>query len=534
MRISLSRYILLAKKWAWLVVVGVVICGVGTFAVSKLFIKPTYKASASIVVTLQTSSSPSDNATAALTLLPTYIELVTNPTVLQPVVSKYHMQSANELASKISVKQIGGTQVIEVTVSDEDPKMATNITNDVAQNFAQYQNTQLGGVSQLRVVPAIEPTRPSKPQPTQDAIVGALVGFGLAIALIVVFEWLDDRVPNPEEMQKLLEADALTIIPELSKNQQGKNAEDTPELAEGCRVLCSNIATAQTQQPFKLIMLTSALAGEGKSTIAANLATFLAMSGKRVLLVDADLRNPVLDKHFHINNQNGLAQILMGVWGNNEMALDGIPTEIPTLRLMPAGTRPQNPAELLISDTARRLFKHYQDTNRFDYVIFDTPPLLPVADAQIVASYAEVSVLVVAASRSPRRLLNRAMQILRRTGTRVLGLAINRSQWPEYGDIHDYRGSVQTQGAPLLKAAPAAQQRVPQQASPVANQPQMQPAQMQPMQQMQPGHQMAPNSPSMMPNAPSMAPGSAPMMPPLNGSRGLLSQQQPQQNNQRR
>ena len=440
MRSSLSRYIILAKRWAWVLILGVVICGGITFVVTKLMPK-VYTAESTLLITV-TGSSQYDGAQAALIQQPTFNPLIKSDAVLQPVAAR-HGLTTKQLAAMVTTKPQSNTPIILVDVDNENPVLAAQLSYEVTKSFTDYATAQIGTSAQFNILKPTVPVDPSKPRPTQDAMLGALVGLGLALAIIIIFEWIDDRLSSPEEMTTLLGLEALTVIPELSSKQRTKNAEDTPELAEGCRVLCANLNMAQMVRPFKLVMITSALANEGKSTIAANVASFLAMSGKRVLLVDADLRHPVLDQHFQLNNQKGLSSAFLEMWPKVEMELDGQPTEIPSLRVLTAGVLPSNPSELLQSQLAGQLFNHFRNTQKFDYVIFDAPPLLPVADAQIMASYIQVTILVIDAANTARKAMVRAKQTLSRTGTRILGVALNKSRWPEYGKVHDYLNNVQ-------------------------------------------------------------------------------------------
>jgi capsular exopolysaccharide synthesis family protein len=167
------------------------------------------------------------------------------------------------------------------------------------------------------------------------------------------------------------------------------------------------------------------------------------MSGKRVLLVDADLRHPVLDQHFQLDNRKGLSSAFLENWPQVQSDLEGQPTEIPSLRILTSGVLPSNPPELLQSYLAHQLFNYFRNTQKFDYIIFDTPPLLPVADAQIIASYVQATVLVVNASKTSRKVLQQGKQILNRTSTHVIGVAINKSQWPGYGELQDYLSNMQ-------------------------------------------------------------------------------------------
>jgi polysaccharide biosynthesis transport protein len=439
MQNSLSRYLLIGKRWIWLLVLGIVVCGSSTYIATRLM-RPTYQAATYLILTVSTSQSAYDNATAALELQSTYSQLITKPQVLEPVASKYHF-TLEQLENMIAVKPQSNSQIIEVDVTHSNPQLAMQIANDIAQSLTQFSITRLNGIVQINVLPAIEPTIPIRPRPLTDSLLGALVGLGLALALIIIFEWLDDRINNPDDVQRLLGVEALTIIPTLSPEQRAKSVEETPALAEGCRILSATVNALHKQHACKLIMVTSALAKEGKSTIAAHLASFLAQSGKRVLLVDADLRHPALDHHFQVDNHRGLANIFFETW--TQVELDGQTTEIASLRVLPAGMLPANPAELLQSPLAQKLLQHFRETSDFDYIIFDTPPVLPVADAQILASYIDTTILVGDISKTPRKLFAQAIHILRKRGTNVVGMVINKSQWPNYGDIRDYLNNLQ-------------------------------------------------------------------------------------------
>lgn len=443
MRSTLSRYIILAKRWVWVILLGVTICGGTTYLVTKLLMQPVYEADTRLLISLA-GTSQNDSTLAALAQQPMYAQLITNPNVLAPVAAKHNL-TVKQLSGMVKTQAGSNTAIIDILVDNSDPEKAALYSREIARSFTDYAATKLASQATFSIIDPVVPSPGDaiRPRPSQDSLIGALVGLGLALAIIVIFEWIDDRLTAPEEVNKLLGVDALTIIPGLSRKQRAKNAEETPELAEGCRILCANLNMAQMLRPFKLVMITSAMAGEGKSTIAANTASFLAMSGKRVLLVDADLRHPVLDQHFQLTNQKGLSNAFLEMWGKVEGELDGQPTEIPSLRVLTAGVLPSNPSELLQSQLASQLFNHFRNTPKFDYVIFDSPPLLPIADAQIMAAYMQVTILVIDASKTPRQAMVRAKQALNRTGTRILGVALNKSNWPEFGEVQDYLSNIQ-------------------------------------------------------------------------------------------
>jgi succinoglycan biosynthesis transport protein ExoP len=417
-----NRYLMLARRWAWIIVLGVVVCGGITYVISKLT-KPTYQATVMFVVNADTTSS---NATSSIAAVPTYAQLLTNPLVLNPVVEKHKGMTLQQLNAMITVKPQMNTQLIELDVQGGDPRLAAQIANEVGQSYLQYANSQLLGT--LQMLPAQVPSNPIAPKPLQDAGIGALIGLGLAVTLVIVFEWVEDRLSSPENAQELLTQELLTIIPQW----RGSRGKGSAVLMEKYRMLAASLNTVRTIRPFKVVMVTSALPGEGKSTVAANLASFLAITGRKVLLIDANLRHPVLARNFQIDNSRGFSTAFLEMWSLPSSELYGQETDIPTLRVLPSGPPLAGSAELLQSPLAHQLFSHLQEAP-FDYVVVDSPPLLLVADAQILASLVQAVLLVVDASKTPRRALLRAKRVLGSTRARSLGIALNKSPWSDYG-----------------------------------------------------------------------------------------------------
>ncbi len=434
MKNPLSYYTLLAKRWAWVVILGIVICSGATYIVSKLE-HPVYQASATLVVSLSTSPPTSGDTLASLQAVPTYAQLLTSPTVLGPVAARHRGLTIQQLNAMIMVKTQPNSLLIELDVENSDPQLAMQLANEVSLRFAQFSNAQLPAT--IQILPAQEPRVPIGPKVLQNTGIGALVGLGLALALIFLFEWIEDRLANPEEVQELLGTEILALIPQLSRKQLAKKAETIPAFAEGCRMLATSLNMTQKVRPFKLLMVTSALAGEGKSTVATNLASFLAMGGQRVLLVDANLGSPTLTRYFHFDNQPGLANTFMVTWSELEEKLYGQPTDIPNLHVLAAGVLTSSSTGLLQPPWVNHLFEHFTNAP-FDYVILDTPPLLPVADTQVWASYAQAIVVVVDASKTPRKVLVRMKRALNRTGSMKAGAVINKSRWTDRDELRGY------------------------------------------------------------------------------------------------
>lgn len=421
----LRRYVTLARRWAWLVILGIVLCCGAGYVVSTL-LPPVYQASATLIISEKSSDSASDNVYASELAALTYAQLLTNPAVLEPVVAQHPGITLQQLNAMISVNTQSNTQLIELDVKNEDSHLATQLGDEISQSFERFSQTELPIT--VHIVPAKIPTTPISPSPLSNTVIGALVGLGLALTLIVIFEWIDDLPSSSEEVQELLDMEVLTVIPQTSHHQQlqSKELEEIPTLVEGCQLLCVFLAAEQATRPLKLVMVTSALSGEGKSTLAVLLASLLARGGKSVLLADANLRNPALDQCFQIDNHRGFSNALQGKSTPDLELYSQIP-DIPTLYVLTAGAPSANPAELLQSSTVDQLFDHLKEAP-FDYIIFDTPPLLPLADAQLLALHVQAILLVIDGSKTSRRVLSRTSHVLRRFPIAIQGAVINKSR----------------------------------------------------------------------------------------------------------
>jgi capsular exopolysaccharide synthesis family protein len=202
-------------------------------------------------------------------------------------------------------------------------------------------------------------------------------------------------------------------------------------VAEQYRTIRTNIQFTSVDQDVKTMMVTSPLAGEGKSTTAVNLAVVFAQQGKRVLLIDADMRKPTVHYVFGINNTSGLTNVLTKQISLEEAVVQ---TEIQNLFLLSSGTVPPNPAELLSSRSMREVVEQVMEM--YDFIIFDTPPILPVTDAQVIANQCDGTVLVVASEKTENEPALKAKELLDKAGGKLLGVVLNRRQIK--GSRNDY------------------------------------------------------------------------------------------------
>ena len=218
----------------------------------------------------------------------------------------------------------------------------------------------------------------------------------------------------------------------LKRRLLAHNSPKDP-VAEQYRTIRTNIQFSGADQEIKSIVLTSTGPGEGKSTTASNLATVYAQQGLRVLLIDADLRKPTAHYTFRLENHVGLTNVLTKQ-STLGQAVQG--TEVPELFLLTSGPIPPNPAELLASNNMTELLKEMKE--QFDMVIFDTPPVLAVADAQILANQVEGSILVVSSGKTDKEAAIKAKELLLKANAKVLGAVLNNRKMEEGSDYYYY------------------------------------------------------------------------------------------------
>jgi polysaccharide biosynthesis transport protein len=287
------------------------------------------------------------------------------------------------------------------------------------------------------------PTAPSSPQPKRDTVLGGIVGLLLGLGIAFVREQLDDRIHTREEAEH---ATNLTVLGELPADEEAARrptevaAHERPSglLAEAARGLRTSLTFLGVDEPLRRIVVTSSGSGEGKSFVAANLAAVYAQAGMKTVLVSADLRKPRLDSLFpNITPGPGLSEVIAGMTpqtpspngrdlaGASALAQALRPTHIDGLSILPAGTLPPNPAELLGSKRASELLE--QLTGLADMVIVDTPPILAVTDATVLAANVDGVIIVAAAGETHRGALTRAATTLGATHARILGVILNKT-----------------------------------------------------------------------------------------------------------
>jgi polysaccharide biosynthesis transport protein len=291
---------------------------------------------------------------------------------------------------------------------------------DGVRTRAQSQTMELAmpriAVSVKQV--AEPPSFPARPRVGLNLMLGALVGLVIGLGLAFFIEYLDTSVKTMEDVESLLGAPVLAIIPKNIRVLH-KEPGDSPD-AEAYRILRTNIEFNRKNPQANTISIVSGGPGEGKSTTIANLAFICAQGGYSTLVVDADLRRPVQHELFDVNNDIGLTNYL-----TTEMELDDVilPTAVENLSILPSGILPSDAVGILNSQRMSDMIAELK--LRYDIIFFDSPPMLGVSDASVLASEVDQSIIVVQHRRFPRNMLTRVKQAILGVGGTVLGVVLN-------------------------------------------------------------------------------------------------------------
>ena len=285
--------------------------------------------------------------------------------------------------------------------------------------------------SNVRIIERAEvPGGPFLPQRRRNLQIAVLIGLALGVGLTLLFEHMDNTVKTPEDVKEQLDLPFLGMVPDVSVKPTNGGAgrvspvimkNQTSAVAEAYRVLRTNLIFSSADSRGRVLLVTSANPGEGKTTTVANLAASLALNGAKVLAVDADLRRPAMHNHFGVAKTPGLSDLIVGKCQASQAIQV---TRLKGLQVLPCGYIPPNPAELLGSASMRQVVEAFRA--HYDWVLVDTPPVLAMADTPVLCPLVDGVVLVVAAEVSRRPAVQRAIDQMLSIGGKLTGVVLNR------------------------------------------------------------------------------------------------------------
>ncbi|KJV03335.1 polysaccharide biosynthesis tyrosine autokinase [Rhodococcus fascians] len=435
-------------KARWIIIaVTVVVAILGALGAS-LLTTPLYEASARMFVSTSGGASVSETYQGNLTsqqLVASYSELATSEALAARVLNVLPLggMSASQLASKVKASSTPDTVLFNLTVTDPSPERARDIANAMATELTEQVReleTPANGGDPAAGVKTFQQAEasstPVSPKTKRNLALGAAVGLLLGIALAVLRDRLDNTIKGRREIEAISGKALVGTIP-FDKERKAHPAVDFQDLtqsasAEAFRELRTNLQFLEVDHPPRVIVVTSAIPSEGKTTTAVNLAVALAEAGHHVALVEGDLRRPRVSKYMGLIGSVGLSTVLAGQATVEEVLQ---PTKYEGLQAMASGPIPPNPSELLGSEASRALLVELR--SRFDYVIVDGAPLLPVTDSAVLTTHADGALLVTRYGHTKSNELARAISNLETIGAHVLGVVLALTP-SKKGDMYSY------------------------------------------------------------------------------------------------
>lgn len=432
---DISEYLRLLRR-QWIVIVSFALLGVIAGIGASIVATKEYTASTRLFVSVQASDSNStvdafQGGNAAQQRVRSYVDVVSSSRVLGPVVDELQLDtSAKALAAQVSAAAPASSTILSIAVTDEDPAEASRIANAIGDSVRKVVADDLeaplaGGQSLVKletIEPAVAPVTPTSPKRAMNAAMGLFAGLVVGVGVAALRSSLDTRIRGTQDIESMSTKPVLGGIsfdPNAQRRPLIVHADPRSPRAEAFRALRTNLRFVGLESGRRAFVTTSAMPSEGKTTTTANLAIALAESGASVVLVDADLRRPRTAQLMGIEGAIGLTDVLIGAvevddamqpWGHGGLSV------------LPAGSIPPNPSELLGSAAMEAVVEEL--SQRFDYVLIDAPPVLPVTDAAILSQLTAGALLVTAADKSTRPQFRAAQESLERVGAKVLGTVV--------------------------------------------------------------------------------------------------------------
>ncbi len=384
-----------------------------------------------------------DDYTESL-LLDTFAELKTS------LSDEMERLEADISTTQVRVDAIGEPST---TADEEDLKRLETTLSQYRYNYGQllasYEQVRLSETqskgSLVVFKQAVAPTSPAFPKTRQNTALAALVGAMLAIGIVFLVEYLDDTIKTPEDVSRVTSRTPLGSIAMIRSERRGgglealvTRSEPRSPLSEAFRALRTNIRFASVDRPVGRLLVTSPKPSEGKSLVAANLAIVFAQAGYSVTLMDCDLRRPTQHTIFELANNAGATNSLLS---DSDPGVDEWlqSTDVNNLRLLTSGQLPPNPAELVGSNRMGQVIERLAQQN--DIVVVDSPPVLAVTDAALLARQVDGVLLVLSAGSTREKEARRAVEDLEKVGAPILGVVLNKvpaNRHGEYGDEYYY------------------------------------------------------------------------------------------------
>ena len=432
--IDLKDFLSYLKKFIPAIIITTVLAIGAAFIYDTQIKTPLYSTYTKVLL-MQDNASNNSSATlndvsANQKLATTYSEFVKSRLVLQQVIDKLNLDySADDLAKNVNVTNVTDTQVLKITVTDSSAENAQKIADTTTTVFSK-EITDITGIDNVKPYEVAQlPTQPSNDTLKRDVAIAAIIAvFGVLAVAFVIF-YFDDNVKYSEDLEKKIGLPiAGKIIKSNIKTRKGHEVDELmvqkypkSAVSESIKALRTNLQFSSVDSGFKTILLTSSVASEGKSFVSSNLAISFAQSGKKVLIVDCDLRKGRLHRVFRLPNTLGLSNLLADDITKYGKYIQR--TGISNLYMITRGAYPPNPSELLGSKKNRVLIEKLK--TKFDIIIFDGAPCNGVTDSVIMSTIVDEVLIVTKDSNTAKSALESTKEMLQKVNAPIAGVVMN-------------------------------------------------------------------------------------------------------------
>ena len=449
--INIRDFLNYLKKYVLVIVVVAIVLIIGVFIYDKSIKKPLYTTYTTIILTKSNETQTGTTITQNDILLnqklvETYSKIIKSKLVLEQVISETGVTyTAEELSENVSVEAYENTEMLKISVTDQDPELAANIANSIAQVFSGEiaKIYQINNISVVDV--AVTPEEVSNNTLKRDLLIALFISIFGTIGVVFVVYYFDDTVKLTDDLEEEI---GMPVVAKVFKSDIGSKNNRKVELlaqkypksvvSESIKTLRTNLQFSSVDEDIKTILITSSIPGEGKSFISANLAISFAQTDKRVLIVDCDMRKGRQHRIFKLSNTKGLSNLLIDDMTNYKDYINK--TSIKNLYVMTRGTVPPNPSELLNSNKNSELIKILR--SKFDIIIFDGVPCNGLPDSIIMSKLVDKVLIVSSESVTPRSVLESTKKQLKNVEAPVAGDVLNNvnRKNSKYGKYYGYYG----------------------------------------------------------------------------------------------
>lgn len=416
-------------KIKYIIIATLVCCLIGGIY-TKFLTVPMYKSSTTVILGSNQDGAgiTQNDISINNNLVSTYAEIITSRRVLEQVQKELNESyTYKELASEISVSSINNTQIIKITVEDNNALNAKIIANLVAKVFT-VEVPELYNLDNVHILDvAIEEEDPYNINVAKSSIIGGVLGLVISSGIFFVIYYFDRTAKSVEQVEEVLQMPILGSVEETKNLKEELVVATNPKeiISEQIRTIRTNLQFTSADEKIKTILITSSIPSEGKSFISSNLATAFAQNNKKVLIVDCDMRKGSVNKIFKISNRIGLSNLLAYKEDDEENLEDYVfKTKIDNLYVIPRGKVPPNPSELLNSQKTAKLISLLSEI--FDYIIFDGPPVNGLSDSLIMSDFVDRTIVVTSLNSAPIELLESTKKMLTNVNAKVAGVIVNK------------------------------------------------------------------------------------------------------------